>query len=1033
MTDTAEQKSLVLFVEDEQVLRDHLVRALSDEFSMVPADSGETALKAILNRRPDLIVTDIVMPGMDGMELVEILRNRPSTASIPILMISGKPAEQLQSGFEKGADAYLGKPYTEAELRIRIRTMIRNTQLRSETVRREEQSKAELRAMEERAALLESITEAFYALDGQWRVTYANQKALDYFGLSRQQFIGSVLWDFSPQVRDSFAHREFERAVREQTSVMFELLSPISGRWIELNAYPHRHGLAVHFRDISDRKLVEERIRENESRLRLMSDALPGLISYVDNEYRYRFCNAKYEEWFGISLDRIIGRTLADVLGQDAFAILKPLADRALAAERISIESQVPYVHGGRRDVHIDYLPDRDETGRVRGYYALIQDISERKAIELRLRESELRFRSMADNAPVMIWVTEADGACSFLSRSWYEFTGQTPDTALGFGWLKAVHPDDADTAERVFLDAHQNSRGFRLEYRLRRADGVYVWALDAAQPRLDPAGKVLGYIGSVIDIQDRREWEEKLRAVNQTLERQVTDVEAERKLFADVVEGTEAFVQLVDRDFRWLAINRAASTEFERIYGVRPKVGDNMLDLLAHKPAHQSTVRAAWSRALAGEEFTEVAQFGDAANDQRWYEMKYSSLRDKDGRLIGAYQFVYDVTQRMAEQAQLMEARDALRQSQKMETLGQLTGGVAHDFNNLLTPIVGALDTLARKYGGDQRAQRLTTAALQAADRAKTLIQRLLAFTRRQHLQTQAVDIANLLEDIRDLLARTLGPQIQLSITIEGAMRPARVDANQLELALLNLAVNARDAMPNGGTLTIDAREEAISRWSRLLPGHYVRIDVKDSGCGMDQETLLRAIEPFFTTKGVGQGTGLGLSMVHGLAAQLGGEFVLESELGRGTTASLWLPTTDATTAATHSDDSTGDPIAEAFETILLVDDEPLVRIGTAAMLEDAGYTVIEASAPEEALQAVRNGLKFDLLVTDFAMPAMNGVQLAAELRKHHPALPVLLITGFASKSESHVQGLPRLMKPFRQTELMAHVAEVLASANAR
>lgn len=1020
-------KPRVLFVEDENALREHLVRALADEFVMEGAANGEDALKSILQQRPDLIVTDIVMPGMSGMELVQTLRITPSTASIPILMISGKTAEDLREGFEMGADAYLGKPYTETELRVRIRGMIRNTRLRSDVVRREEQLKAGARAVQERAALLESITDAFYALDGNWRVTYANQKALDYFGKSREAFVGKVFWDLVPRARDSFVHRGYERAVRENTSVSFELLSPVSERWLEIQAYPHQRGLAVHFRDITDRKRAEERLRESEAQLRFMSDALPALICYVDREYRYRFCNARYEEWFGVTSSEVVGRTLTEVVGEAGFNTLKPLVDRALSGERLSTDVQVPYRTGGTREVQVDYLPDRDASGTVRGYYALIQDISERKATDLRLRESEMRFRSMADNAPVMVWVTEADGSCTFLSKSWYEFTGQTPEIALGFGWLDAVHPEDAVTAERIFREAHLSRKGFRIEYRLRRSDGSYAWALDAAQPRLDPTGGFLGYVGSVIDIQERREWEEKLRSWNQVLERQVVDMKAEQKLFADVVEGTDAFVQVVDLNFRWLAINRASADEFERIYNIRPKVGESMLDVLAGKPDHLEAVRAVWSRALAGEEFTEINEFGD--RDRRFYEMKYNSLRDKEGRLIGAYQFVYDVTQRMADQAHLAEARDALRQSQKMETLGQLTGGVAHDFNNLLTPIVGALDILSRQYSTDLRAQRLTAGALQAADRAKILIQRLLAFSRRQHLQTQAVDIGSLLGGIRELLTRTLGPHIGFSIQVDASMHPANVDPNQLELALLNLAVNARDAMPEGGSLVVRAYEETVSKSKRLPPGRYVRIDVEDSGCGMDEATLSRAIEPFFTTKSVGQGTGLGLSMVHGLAAQLGGDFVLDSQPQQGTRASLWLPTTGYDAPSVAANDAPETVSIDPIETILVVDDEPLVRMGTATMLVDAGYSVIEAGAPEEALKLVAEGMSIDLLITDFAMPMMNGVELAAELRKYNPALPVLMITGFASLTEAQAGGLPRLAKPFRQTELIAQVAEVLSA----
>jgi PAS domain S-box-containing protein len=798
---------------------------------------------------------------------------------------------------------------------------------------------------------------------------------------------------------------------------------------VEIRAYPHQRGLAVHFTDITDRKRAEERVRESEIQLRTMSDALPALICYVDRDYRYRFCNARYEEWFGVSSAAVVGRTLAEVLGETAFKAIQPLVDRALRGERLTTEVQVPYRTGGTREVQVDYLPNKDEAGVVRGYYALIQDISERKAADMRLKESEMRFRSMADHAPVMVWVTDAAGECTFLSKTWYEFTGQTPEMALGSGWLQAVHPEDAATAERIFRDANGAHRGFRIEYRLRRADGSYRWALDAAQPRLDANGQFLGYIGSVIDIQERREWEEKLRSLNQALEAQVVHVKAEQKLIADVVEGTDAFVQVVDLDFRWLAINRSSANEFERIFGIHPRVGDSMLEVLAGKPEHLAAVKAVWSRALSGEEFTEINEFGDPERDRRSYEMKYNSLRDKEGRLIGAYQFAYDVTQRIADQLRLAETRDALRQSQKMETLGQLTGGVAHDFNNLLTPIVGALDILSRQYRSDLRAQRLTSGALQAADRAKILIQRLLAFSRRQHLQMQAVDIADLLGGIRELLTRSIGPHIEFSMQVDAQMPPANVDPNQLELALLNLAVNARDAMPDGGALLIHAYEETIAGSKRLAPGRYVRIDVQDSGCGMDEATLSRAIEPFFTTKGVGQGTGLGLSMVHGLAAQLGGDFFLDSRPRVGTTASLWLPTHERVPEPLSAESAPEETAFDAVETLLVVDDEPLVRTSTSMMLADAGYSVLEAATAEQALEMSRGGIRIDLLVTDFAMPTMNGVELAAELRKHNPDLLVLMITGFASLTETQAGGLPRLAKPFTQTELVTQVAEVLSS----
>jgi PAS domain S-box-containing protein len=468
------------------------------------------------------------------------------------------------------------------------------------------------------------------------------------------------------------------------------------------------------------------------------------------------------------------------------------------------------------------------------------------------------------------------------------------------------------------------------------------------------------------------------LREWNETLEARVAAALDERRLFAQIVEGTNAFVQVADTQFRWLAINRAASDEFERIFGVRPTIGASMLDVLADKPEHREAVRAVWSRALAGEEFTEIGEFGDPDLDRRCYEMRYSVLRDSEGRQIGAYQFVYDVTQRVDEQRRLLEAEAALRQSQKMDAMGQLTGGVAHDFNNLLTPIVGSLDMLQRRGVGGDREQKLIANAALAADRARTLVQRLLAFARRQPLQTTAVDIAQLVEEMASLVTSTVGPQIRVVTEIESGLAPALADANQLEMALLNLSVNARDAMPAGGTLTIGAVMRTIgdNPPSPLSPGRYVRLSVSDTGIGMSAETLARAVEPFFSTKGVGRGTGLGLSMVHGLASQLGGGLFIQSEPGMGTQIELWLPAGENPDPAALGQRPAGTALPAGVA--LLVDDEDLVRASTADMLHELGFGVVEAASAEEALQHLREGVRFDVLVTDHLMTGMSGTELA-------------------------------------------------------
>jgi CheY-like chemotaxis protein/two-component sensor histidine kinase len=366
------------------------------------------------------------------------------------------------------------------------------------------------------------------------------------------------------------------------------------------------------------------------------------------------------------------------------------------------------------------------------------------------------------------------------------------------------------------------------------------------------------------------------------------------------------------------------------------------------------------------------------------------------------------------------------------MEAMGSLTGGVAHDFNNLLTPILGSLDMLLRRGVGNERERRLMDGALQSAERAKTLVQRLLAFARRQPLQPGPVDLDRLVHGMAGLLGSTLGPRIDVRVEMPADLPPALADANQLEMALLNLAVNARDAMPDGGVLTVSAKRESVrpghplvprsGHSSGLRPGHYLRLSVTDTGAGMDEATLTRAVEPFFSTKGVGRGTGLGLSMVHGLAEQLHGGLKIRSRPGQGTTVDLWLPISPFAPEPDHKDSSAETP-RQARGTALLVDDEDLVRMSTADMLMDLGYEVVEAASAEQALRLVGEGLRPELVVTDHLMPGASGVDLARELRADRPDLPVLIVSGYA-EMEGIAPGLPRLTKPFRQADLLQSLA---------
>jgi signal transduction histidine kinase/DNA-binding response OmpR family regulator len=371
-------------------------------------------------------------------------------------------------------------------------------------------------------------------------------------------------------------------------------------------------------------------------------------------------------------------------------------------------------------------------------------------------------------------------------------------------------------------------------------------------------------------------------------------------------------------------------------------------------------------------------------------------------------------------------KAQEQLRQAQKMETIGQLTGGIAHDFNNLLMAVMGNLDLLRKRVPDDPRLHRLIEGALQGAERGASLTQRLLAFARQQDLRAVPVDLRGLIQGMIDLLERSLGPRIALRLDLPEALPPARVDANQLELAVLNLAINARDAMPDGGSIDIRVAEYQTCGDLALRSGHYLKLSVIDTGTGMSPETLKRAIEPFFSSKPLGKGTGLGLSMVHGLAVQLGGALQLTSTLGKGTTATLILP------VAVNAPEAERPPqVAQKVSrpaVILFVDDDPLIAMSTIEMLEDLGHHVIGASSGLHALDIIKSQQPIDLMLTDHVMPGMTGIELAAASRALRPSLPILLATGYAELPGGAQLDLPRLAKPYHQDQLRDRLDQLLA-----
>ena len=533
-------------------------------------------------------------------------------------------------------------------------------------------------------------------------------------------------------------------------------------------------------------------------------------------------------------------------------------------------------------------------------------------------------------------------------------------------------------------------------------------------------ADAVIGALRSALKAR-RRQYE--VRAFADTLEQAV--VERTHELQA-AREGLEIALDAADMGSWDLDLARdeaRRSLRHDEIFGYRelqPSWGRDTF--LAHVvDEERAAVAAAFGAALEKGVLDVECRIDAADGSCRWIAAKGRLQYDPGGRPVRITGVVSDITARK-------EADVQLAQAAKMDTIGQLTGGVAHDFNNLLTPIIGTLDLLRRRYGEDAKSERLIGGALQAAERAATLTQRLLAFARRQTLEPQAVDTGALIDGMVELVRRSLGPTIQVAVDVPRHLAPARVDPNQLELALLNLAVNARDAMPAGGKLTIAARAAEVDERNTvgLAPGRYLRIVVSDTGTGMDKATLASAIEPFFSTKGVGKGTGLGLSMVHGLAAQSGGALRLGSEPGKGTTIEIWLPATDDVAGGVTRESR--EPVkAKRASKVLLVDDEDLVRMATADMLRDLGYSVIEMGSGAQALSALRSGLEADVLVTDYLMPGMSGAALVGEMRNGGNRLPALIVTGYANAGEDVPPDVPTLAKPFRQVDLATRLGQLL------
>jgi PAS domain S-box-containing protein len=854
------------------------------------------------------------------------------------------------------------------------------------------------------------------------RFRFVNKAFETMFEKSFEQVVGRTSSVTVSGEQAAFVHALERRVIesgevraeeRVQTLSNGELLHTIVTKFPIKNANGEPALVGSITTDISEVKKAEAALRDSEKQLRLITDTLPVLIASLDADLRYQMINETGAKWYGRAAAEIIGKRPIDFFGSQQ-EVWRDHIENALRGNEVRYEQAMTYPDGVTRDVRVIYTPDKDVNGDVRGIFSLIEDISEQKNSEAAARASELRFKDFAAASSDWYWEMDADLRYTQVDKRFDRISGSKAERRIG----KHRWDFDGSKGETEFWKAHRDDlaarRPFRnLEYSRRIDENREVFVSTSGVPVFDEAGEFAGYRGSVTDITER-----KLAEIA---------IQESKNRFMALIDSVPAGITLKDRDGRYLLVNET----YGDWVGVSPAhiVGNFPHDYIPPEQADQIN-------------FHDYKVFETGENDVhegvrsfREGGQTLSVLTSKapvyaaDGSISAVASIILDTT----EQKQL---EGQLRQAQRMEAVGQLTGGVAHDFNNLLFVMLGNAELLEFAVGEEKTAQKHLDAIKLAVKRASSLTQRLLAFSRQQALSPVSADVSDLIGGLEEMLRRTLGEMVVLSVEPGSDLWLATIDPHQFENAVVNLAINARDAMPDGGGLTIKTANVTLDKayaWphEEVTPGDYVRVEVIDTGVGIAPEDLTKVFEPFFTTKDVGEGSGLGLSMVYGFVKQSEGHTTIESDVDQGTKITLYLPRA----LALFDRDVVADDAPEfsqGAERILIVEDDANVRQVPVEILSSQGYEVTEAQNGEEAIARVSEGETFDLLFTDILLPGgMNGVEIAEKVKRLQPGIKVLYTTGYAENAVIR-KGLldpdvVLLHKPYLRTELLEKIKHTL------
>lgn len=1113
----------ILIINDNSDLSDLMGQILKKaNYLIITAENGLDGLEIAQIENPDLIIIDVMMPVMDGIEFCRQARQLDQLKSTPIILVSAfyKGPESIVKGLEAGADSYIEMPCEPVYLVAKVSRLLERREIEAEYARffnfsldllcitdnygsfininpawkktlgytlqeliakslidfvhPEDREKAfyfiqngnsesfEVRFLckngdykwllwtfthikeknliyavvhdvtqrkanenslrkskEEVTNILESITDGFFAIDKKWNFTYVNQAAEEILQRPKEELLEKNIWQEYPAAVGTFDVM-YEQAIREQKPVRFTEYYPAPlDKWLEVQAFPSKSGISIYFRDVTERRNAIDRNVRSEAQFKaVFSSSLDGML-IVDSEGKCLDANPAASELFGISDKEMSGIDIKNYLAVDNNISFSREWQSFLEHKIQRSEYRLMRSDGSRVIVEFasptTFLPGK--------HLIVLRDITQRKTTEEKLIQSRKLLAEAQSLVHLGSWewntqtgITWSDEVYKILGLNSKQFSPTLSSMR------KLMFQEDRSNFYSQFGKKFQDGEEIEFTHRALLLDQTVKTLRQRVKISVDKQGVPSSFFGTVQDITESQEKEDALR-------------QAEAR-YRTLVESLPGIVYLVQPHSPYSLLYVSPNIN---ILGFSPEDWNAQPDLwkrMIHEEDRDHVVESIKNSIEQGTDSEFEYRITTTAGVTLWLKNKGRLILDENGNKIGWQGLMIDVTETKRLEAQLAQA-------QRLESIGRLAGGIAHDFNNMLMTINGYCELSLRMIEEDDELLRSNIEEIKkASERSALLTHQLLAFSRQQVLQLKVLDLNEVIDDISRMIERLVGERIKLNIIQEPKLKNVRADLGQLTQIIMNLAVNARDAMPDGGTLTIQTSniylsEEFATQHQPIQPGNYVALTIKDTGIGIDEETLKYIFEPFYTTKELGKGIGLGLATVYGIIKQLDGYIWVESNPGEGTTFNVYLSQIHEEPSEIYFEE-VSDYELDGSETILLAEDEDMVRALTSQILEEYGYTVIEARDGAEALDLYKHSNKnIDLLMTDVVMPNMDGRELAERILKDNPQIRILFTSGYTDDEVIRHQVIATnanfIQKPFTFDELAWKIREILSDENER